>query len=76
MSKQVSNLESTLKILWHYRMKFDPLMGKYLWLMVNKRGIEDNPEKIKALLRISTKFERCAKPNRKDSDHQLLFLKL
>ncbi|XP_052197235.1 uncharacterized protein LOC127804415 [Diospyros lotus] len=53
----VRDLGEMFKILRSYHMKLNPLKcafgvasGKFLGFMVNNRGIEANPEKIKALL--------------------------
>ena len=50
-----------VNVLQKYQMKLNPIKcafgvrsGKFLGFMVNKRGIEANPEKIKALLEMSS----------------------
>ncbi|XP_052177535.1 uncharacterized protein LOC127791591 [Diospyros lotus] len=57
VADHVRNLGETFKILRSYNMKLNPLKcafrvasGRFLGFMVNSRGIEANPEKIKALL--------------------------
>ena len=56
-SDHVSHLADTFNILRKYRMKlnllkctFSVASKKFLGFMVNKRGIEANPEKIQALI--------------------------
>ena len=64
-SKMVWNhtehLKQMFNILWKYQIKLNPLkctfgvrLGKFLGFMVNQRGIEANPEKIKVLLEMSS----------------------
>ena len=57
----VENLKQMFNILRKYQMKLNLLKcffgvgsGKFLGFMVNPRGIEANPEKIKALLEMSS----------------------
>ena len=57
----VEHLRQMFTILWKYQMKLNPLKcafrvrsGKFLGFMVNQRGIEANPENIKALLEMSS----------------------
>ena len=57
MSDHVHQLREMFKILERYQMKLNPkkcffavAAGKFLGYMVNYRGIEANPEKIRALL--------------------------
>lgn len=54
---QIQHLEEVFQILRRYGMRLNPLncvfgvaSGKYLGYMVNQRGIEDNPDNIKALV--------------------------
>ena len=60
-SRQITNhirdLEEAFRILRKYQMKLNPLKcsfslssRKFLGFVINKRGIEANPEKIRALL--------------------------
>ena len=56
-SDHIAHLPDMFKILKKYCMKLNPLKytfgvasGKFLGFMVNKRGIDANPEKIQALL--------------------------
>ena len=53
----IEDLDQMFKVLCRYQMKLNPLKcpfgvasGKFLGFMVNQRGIEANPEKIRALL--------------------------
>ena len=53
----IQDLEKMFKVLHRYQMKLNPLKctfdvasGKFLGFMVNQKGIEANPEKIRALL--------------------------
>ena len=53
----IDHLQETFNILWSYHMKLNPEKcafgvgsGKFLGFMVNQRGIEANPDKIKAIL--------------------------
>ena len=55
--KHLDNLRETFNTLWRYNMKLNPskcafgvASGKFLGFMVSHRGIEANPEKIKAIL--------------------------
>ena len=55
------HLKQMFIILWKYQIKLNPLKcafgvgsGKFLGFMVNQHGIEANPEKIKALLEMSS----------------------
>ena len=57
----VDHLGQMFEILRKYQMKLNPLKyafgvgsGKFLGFMVNQRGIEANPEKIKTLLKMSS----------------------
>ena len=57
VADHVRDLGETFKVLRNYRMKLNPLKcafgvasGKFLGFMVNSRGIEANPEKIRALV--------------------------
>ena len=57
----VADLEKTFDVMDSYRMKLNPAKcvfrvgaGKFLGFIVNQRGIEANPEKIKALLDMKT----------------------
>ena len=56
----LEDLRETFDNLWAYRMKLNPKKcvfgvpaGKLLGFIVSERGIEVNPEKIKAILNIS-----------------------
>jgi len=51
------DLRGTFEILWRYDMKlntkkcvFGVWLGKFLGFMINSRGIEANPDKVKAIL--------------------------
>ena len=55
--KHVDDLQETFNTLKRYSMKLNPskcafgvALGKFLGFMVSHRGIEANPEKIKAIL--------------------------
>ncbi|KAM2686311.1 hypothetical protein EV2_009212 [Malus domestica] len=55
--QHITNLYETFTILKRYRMRLNPNkcafgvgFGKFLGFMINQRGIEANPEKIKAIL--------------------------
>ncbi|KAM1163350.1 hypothetical protein ACFX2B_002199 [Malus domestica] len=55
--QHITNLSETFTILKRYRMRLNPNkcafgvgFGKFLGFMTNQRGIEANPEKIKAIL--------------------------
>jgi ribonuclease HI len=57
----LTDLEETFGILRHYKMKLNPAKcafgvssGKFLGFMVSHRGIEANPEKIKAVLEMES----------------------
>ena len=57
----VTHLGEMFVVLRRYRIKLNLLKcvfrvgsGKFLWFIVNQRGIEANPEKIKALLDMSS----------------------
>ena len=56
----VEHLRQMFNVLRKYKIKLNPLkcafgvrLGKLLSFMVNQRGIEANPEKIRALLEMS-----------------------
>ena len=53
----MDHLAESIKVLKDYKMKLNPTKcaigvstGKFLGFIVNSRGIEENPEKIKAML--------------------------
>ena len=57
----LDNLKETFNTLKQYSMKLNPSKcafwvssGKFLGFMVSKRGIESNPEKVKAILEMSS----------------------
>ncbi|KAM1216401.1 hypothetical protein EV1_012756 [Malus domestica] len=57
VDQHITNLSETFTILKRYRMRFNPNKcafgvgsGKFLGFMISQRGIEANPEKIKAIL--------------------------
>ncbi|KAM1006239.1 hypothetical protein ACFX2A_003013 [Malus domestica] len=57
VDQHITNLSETFTILKRYRMRLNPNKcafgvgsGKFLSFMINQRGIEANPEKIKAIL--------------------------
>ena len=57
VADHVSNLGEMFGVLSNYQMKLNPLKcafgvasGKFMWFMMNNRGIEANSEKIRALL--------------------------
>jgi hypothetical protein len=59
-ANHLDDLEETFKTLCQYRMKLNPSKcvfgvssGKFLGFMVSKRGIEANPDKIKAILKMA-----------------------
>ena len=56
----LTNLEETFDTLWKYNMKLNPSKciftvpsRKFLGFMVSQRGIEVNPDKIKAIIEMS-----------------------
>ena len=60
----IKHLNQMFSILQKYWMKLNPLkcafrvsLGKFLSFMVNQRGIEVNPEKLNALLEMSSPRE-------------------
>uniref|UniRef100_A0A2N9F3Z1 Uncharacterized protein n=1 Tax=Fagus sylvatica TaxID=28930 RepID=A0A2N9F3Z1_FAGSY len=72
----LDDLRETFKTLRKYQMKLNPskcafgvYSGKFLGFMVSQRGIEANPDKIKAILRdAATKnYQRSPKTNWKNS---------
>ena len=55
----LSDLQETFNTLWSYNMKLNPskcvfgvTAGKFLGFMVSQRGIEVNPEKVRALMEL------------------------
>jgi hypothetical protein len=59
-NRHLNDLEETFKTLRQYRMKLNPSKcifgvssGKFLGFMVSQRGIEANPDKIKAILEMT-----------------------
>ncbi|KAM1908622.1 hypothetical protein ACFX14_028108 [Malus domestica] len=57
VDKHITNLSETFTILKRYRMRLNPNKcafgvgsGKFLGFMISQRGIEANPEKIKAII--------------------------
>ncbi|KAM2403587.1 hypothetical protein ACFX1X_031329 [Malus domestica] len=55
--QHITNLSETFTILKRYQMRLNPNKcafgvgsGKFLGFMISQRGIEDNPEKIKAII--------------------------
>jgi ribonuclease HI len=59
-TNHLEDLEETFETLRQYRMKLNPskcvfggLSGKFLGFMVSQRGIEANPDKIKAVLEMT-----------------------
>ena len=55
----IGHLNQIFNILRKYWIKLNPVKcasgsGKFLGVMVNQRGIEDNPKKINALLQMSS----------------------
>mgnify|MGYP000903416648 FL=1 len=57
----LDNLRETFNTLRQYSMKFNSSKcafgvssGKFLSFMVSRRGIEENPEKVKAILKMSS----------------------
>ena len=55
----IQDLDQMFKVLCKYQMKLNPLKcafgvasRKFLGFMVNQRGIEANPKKIRALLKM------------------------
>ena len=60
-ANHLEDLEETFETLRQYRMKLNPSKcvfgvssGKFLGFMVSQRGIEANPDKIKAVLEMTT----------------------
>ena len=58
--KHLDDLEETFHTLYQYRMKlnpskcvFDVSSGKFLGFMVSQKGIETNPDNIKAILEMT-----------------------
>ena len=54
---RLDNLRETFNTLCKYKMKLNPMkyvftvsLGKFLGFMVSQRGIEANPDKIKAIM--------------------------
>ena len=61
LGDHIEHLNQMFSILQKYQMKFNPLKcafgvesGKFLGIMINQHGIEVNPEKINALLEMSS----------------------
>jgi hypothetical protein len=59
-ANHLEDLEETFETLRQYRMKLNPSkcvfgvsLGKFLGFMVSQRGIEANPDKIKAVLKMT-----------------------
>ena len=57
----IQDLDQMFKVLRRYQMKLNPLKcafgvasGKFLGFMVNQRGIEANPKKIRAILEMQS----------------------
>ena len=57
----LDNLKETFETLRQYKMKLNPTkcafgvsLGKFLGFMVSQRGIEANPKKVKAILKMSS----------------------
>lgn len=57
MGEHIKHLDESFQILKRFQMKLNPLKcafevasGKFLGYIVNQRGIEANPEKIRALI--------------------------
>ena len=55
----LSDLQETFNTLRSYNMKLNPskcvfevTVGKFLGFMVSQRGIEDNPEKVRAIMEL------------------------
>ena len=58
--RHLDDLEETFRTLRHYHMKLNPSKcvfgvssGKFLGFMVSQRGIKENPDKIKAILKMT-----------------------
>ena len=58
---RLDNLRETFDTLCKYKMKLNPMkyvftvsLGKFLGFMVSQRGIEANPDKIKAIMEIKS----------------------
>jgi hypothetical protein len=56
-TKHIEDLRETFRTLREYNMKLNPMKcafgvssGKFLGFMVSQRGIEANPEKVRAVL--------------------------
>ena len=56
----LGDLQETFNTLWTYNMKLNPskcafgiTVGKFLGFMVSHRGIEVNPEKLRAIMELS-----------------------
>ena len=63
----LSDLQETFNTLWSYNMKLNPskcvfgvTAGKFFGFMVSQRGIEVNPEKVRAILELEP--PRTVKP--------------
>ena len=58
--EHLSGLQETFDTLWVYNMKLNPnkcvfgvTTGKFLGFMVSQRGIEVNPEKVRAIIELA-----------------------
>ena len=61
MKDHIQDLDQMIKVLRRYQTKLNPLkcafgvaLGKFSGFMVNQRGIETNPEKIRALIEMQS----------------------
>ena len=66
----IAHLTEAFQILKEYNMKLNPakcafgvLARKFLGFIVNNRGIEANPDKIRALLDMPPPYKRNPTPN-------------
>jgi len=60
-TQHLDNLQETFDTLRRYKMKLNPskcafevALGKFLGFMVSQRGIEANPDKIRAILNMES----------------------
>ncbi|KAM2164927.1 hypothetical protein ACFX1R_039138 [Malus domestica] len=63
VDQHITNLSETFTILKRYRMRLNPNKyafgvgsGKFLGFMISQRGIEANPEKIKAIIDMKERY--------------------
>ena len=75
----LDDLQETFTILRRYQMKLNPskctfgmASGKFLGFMVSQKGVEENPEKVRAILEMASPKtrERSLKAYRKNRNTQ------